>query len=204
MDGGFRPVSTMSEAFMTVDLTGRTFDLLGTEDAVLHAVRVALSANGARHSGVHADILIVASLLLPGGSARNDTPLQTIADAGRAMTGGGRIVFLLSALGGLPMRRHIEYSAAMASAVASMRGLAMQLAPSVLVNAVGAGVIESDAGELLAGDRHMLTHASLGRPGSLADITNAVLFLCDPLNTYTTGQLLTVDGGWSVGYGRNF
>ena len=26
----------------------------------------------------------------------------------------------------------------------------------------------------------------------------------DPLNTYTTGQMLSVDGGWTAGYGRNF
>jgi NAD(P)-dependent dehydrogenase (short-subunit alcohol dehydrogenase family) len=79
----------------------------------------------------------------------------------------------------------------------------MELAPRVLVNAVGAGVIE-DGDALVAGDRHMLGHASLGRAGRIDDIVNTVLFLCDPANTYTTGQILNVDGGWSVGYGRNF
>ena len=44
----------------------------------------------------------------------------------------------------------------------------------------------------------------LGRPGPLAEVVAAVLFLCDPANTYTTGQLLAVDGGWMAGYGRNF
>ncbi len=113
-------------------------------------------------------------------------------------------MILLSALGGLPMRRHLPYSVVMAAEVAGMRGLAMQLAPNVLVNAVGAGVIEAEDGQLLAGDRRMLTHTALLRAGTLADLANAVLFLCDPLNSYTTGQLLTVDGGWSIGYGRNF
>ena len=199
-------MSSPAETSMTVDLAGRTFRLLGSDDLVSRAVGAALLANGALTSDRDSDILIVASPLLPDDAARGDAQLPAAADAGQAMAAqkGGRIVFLLSAVGGLPMRRHVGYSAGMAAAAAGMRGLAMRLAPKVLVNAVGVGVVEGDDGELLAGDRHMLTHASLGRAGSLADISNAVLFLCDPLNTYTTGQLLSVDGGWSVGYGRNF
>jgi len=197
-------MSMTDDAAMTVDLAGRTYRLIGNDDAVSGAVAAALSANGAQASGSEADILIAATPLLPD-SSETGVPLPAVAEIGRSMAAreGGRIVFLLSALGGLPMRRHVDYSAAMAAAVAGMRGLAMALGPHVLVNAVGAGVIEQ-GGELLAGDRRMLTHASLGRAGTIADITNAVLFLCDPMNTYTTGQLLTVDGGWSVGYGRNF
>jgi NADP-dependent 3-hydroxy acid dehydrogenase YdfG len=191
---------------MTVELADHTFQLIGSDDVISRAVRAALSANGATHSDTGADILIAAWPLLADDTARGEVELQAVADAGHAMKAGqgGRIVLLLSALGGLPMRRHIGYSASMAAAVAGMRGIAMQLAPKVLVNAVGAGVIEGEGGELIAGDRHMLTHASLGRAGSVADITSAVLFFCDPLNTYTTGQLLSIDGGWSVGYGRNF
>lgn len=191
---------------ITVDLAGRNFRFIRGDDIVSRAVGATLLANGARESDNGADILIVALPLLPDDAAPNDSWLEAVSNAGQAMAvqGGGRIVFLLSALGALPMRRHVGYSAAMAATVAGMRGLAMQLAPKVLVNAIGVGVIAGDAGELLAGDRHMLTHVSLGRTGSLADISNAVLFLCDPLNTYTTGQLLNVDGGWSVGYGRNF
>lgn len=55
-----------------------------------------------------------------------------------------------------------------------------------------------------AGDDAMLSHVPLGRAGTPADIANAVLFLLDPLNSYTTGQILAVDGGWTTGYGRNF
>ena len=196
-----------TRARMQVDLDGHRFRLIGEAGPVLKAVETALVGNGA-HAAVGAvDLLIVSTPLLPEGAQFNTSEaLTAVAEAGQPMVteGSGRIVFLLSALGGLPMRRHVEYSAAMAGAVARMRGLAMQLAPKVLVNAVGAGVIEDDGGAILAGDPHMLSHASLGRAGAIEDVTNAVLFLCDPLNSYTTGQLLTVDGGWSVGYGRNF
>jgi NAD(P)-dependent dehydrogenase (short-subunit alcohol dehydrogenase family) len=99
------------------------------------------------------------------------------------------------------MRRHTDYSVAMASVLAGVRGLAMEFGPKVLVNALGAGAIGEP---LLAGDEAMLSHASVKRAGTMEEITDTVLFFCDPLNTYTTGQLLSVDGGWTAGYGRHF
>ena len=188
-----------------VDLGAHSFAVMGDEGSVSLAIKAALVANGARPVEDTPDLLIVIMPLVPANDPA-DLPFRTIAEHGRAMAGrgDGRIVIILSALAGLPMRAHLDYSVAMAAATAAMRGLAMQLAPKILVNALGAGVIEDDTGSLLSGDRGMLSHASLGRPGKIADLTNAVLFLCDPLNSYTTGQLLTVDGGWNVGYGRNF
>ena len=100
------------------------------------------------------------------------------------------------------MRRHPDYSRDMAAAVTVMSTLAMEFAPRVLVNAVGFGVIETDT--LVSGDVAQLTHASVGRAGTLEEALAPVLFFCDPVNTYTTGQLLAVDGGWTAGYGRNF
>jgi NAD(P)-dependent dehydrogenase (short-subunit alcohol dehydrogenase family) len=50
----------------------------------------------------------------------------------------------------------------------------------------------------------MLGHASVTRPGTIEEVVDTALFFADPLNTYTTGQMLSVDGGWTAGYGRNF
>ena len=71
----------------------------------------------------------------------------------------------------------------------------MTLAPNVLVNAVGVGMIQA-AGTLVAGDPAFLRHAAVPRAGTVAEVAAAVLFFCDPCNSYTTGQLLAVDGGW--------
>ena len=38
----------------------------------------------------------------------------------------------------------------------------------------------------------------LGRIAEAEDIANAVLFLCSPLSSYITGQVLNVDGGLSL------
>jgi NAD(P)-dependent dehydrogenase (short-subunit alcohol dehydrogenase family) len=186
---------------MTVDLMGKSFRFAGSESRVTDAVREALQANGARATDGACDILIAGCLLLP---EMESEPVKLAGEAdAMAERGGGRIVVLLSALAGVPMRRHVDYSAAMAAAFARVRGLAMRFGPNVLVNAVGCGLIE-DEGQRLSGDPHMLTHVPLGHAGTAVDISDAVLFLCDPLNSYTTGQMLVVDGGWSPGYGRNF
>ena len=42
------------------------------------------------------------------------------------------------------------------------------------------------------------------RAGTVDEVVAAVLFFCDPGNSYTTGQMLAVDGGWMAGYGRTF
>jgi hypothetical protein len=190
---------------MHVDLGGLAFRIIGVEQGL--GLDTALIASGATRAGgdTPPDLLVVCFGLIPDETVAPAADLidtaETLAEA-MARRGSGRVVFVLSALAAMPMRRFPRFSAQMAAVTAGMRGLAMQLGPKVLVNAVGAGVIE--AGALLAGDSHMLTHASPPRAGSIGDVTNAVLFLCDPLNSYTTGQLLVVDGGWTAGYGRNF
>jgi NAD(P)-dependent dehydrogenase (short-subunit alcohol dehydrogenase family) len=192
----------MHELDMTADLAGKSLRILGASSPVADDVTAALVANGATLTEAVADLLLVSSPLVPDGEF--EVPeLKSDAEA-MVENGGGRIVILLSATALVPMRRHVDYSAAMASAHARMRGLAMRFGPTLQVNAVGCGLLYGSNGDLLAGDPIMLSHLAVKDAGSTADIASAVLFLCDPQNSYMTGQILTVDGGWSVGYGRNF
>jgi 3-oxoacyl-[acyl-carrier protein] reductase len=50
----------------------------------------------------------------------------------------------------------------------------------------------------------MLDHVPLGRPAEVDEIAVAALFLADPENSYMNGHILTVDGGWTAGYAREF
>jgi NAD(P)-dependent dehydrogenase (short-subunit alcohol dehydrogenase family) len=199
---------------MEIDLAGATIGLEGPGNPLVEAALATLRANGGRIvEGVRArpvgmlppDILLVSCPLRPGTTAEDPPTLYADArKAAVAMTerGSGRIVFLISATAGMPMRRHPRFSMENASILAGMRTLAMEFGPKVLVNAVGFGAVEGET--MVSGDKAMLSHTPVGRAGRIEEAVAAVLFFCDPLNTYTTGQMLGVDGGWTAGYGRNF
>ena len=191
---------------MEIDLAGAGVALEGSRNPVAEAAWGALLANVGRIADSAAsDVLLISCPLLPlSADADVHEKLRFARKSATAMAerGDGRIVFLLSAIAGMPMRRHPAFSADMAGIVAGVRTLAMEFGPTVLVNAVGFGLLAGDA--TISGDEAQLTHIPLGRPGTISEAVSAVLFLCDPLNSYTTGQLLSVDGGWTAGYGRNF
>jgi NAD(P)-dependent dehydrogenase (short-subunit alcohol dehydrogenase family) len=190
---------------MRTELNNTFVELRGEQNPVAAAVLDALRGNGATVGAVAPvpDILIVSMPLLPIAGYDPALLPQGARSVGDAMfaRGSGRILFLISAAAGMPMRRHPEFSVAMAGVLATVRTMAMQLGPKVLVNALGVGAIGEP---LVAGDAAMLGHASVKRPGSVTEVVDTALFFCDPLNSYTTGQMLSVDGGWSAGYGRNF
>jgi NAD(P)-dependent dehydrogenase (short-subunit alcohol dehydrogenase family) len=191
---------------MQIELAGAGVALEGDRNPIAGAALAALLANGgSRAPRETADVLLLSRRLLPDAADMDlCTPLRLAREAAAAMVarGRGRILFLLSAIAGMPMRRHPDFSAENAGLVGGMRTLAMEFGPSVLVNAVGFGLM--DEGQTISGDAAQLSHVPLGRPGTVAEAVAAVLFFCDPANSYTTGQLLSVDGGWTAGYGRNF
>ena len=184
-------------------LEGLTLAVEGETGPVLAGVRAALVAEGAVEAGGVPDLLVLGGPLVPGSGGAELLAVARRATEAMAERGSGRIVFLLPALAGLPVRRHGDWSVAAAAVLAGMRGLAMTFGPAVLVNAVGVGAVEED-GAIVAGDAAFLRHASVPRAGTIAEVAAAVVFFCDPLNSYTTGQMLAVDGGWMAGYGRNF
>ena len=50
-------------------------------------------------------------------------------------------------------------------------------------------------------NERLIRRLPLGRAGDPEDIANAVVFLASPAAKYMTGQLLVVDGGYSLGVG---
>ena len=113
-----------------------------------------------------------------------------------------RVVHVMSVAGVVPVRRAPVFSAREAAIASLTRSLAMELGASgVAVNGIAVGAFAADDGARADG---LLTHAAVKRPAQLSEIAAALLFLADPANTYTTGHILNVDGGWSAGYARNF
>jgi NAD(P)-dependent dehydrogenase (short-subunit alcohol dehydrogenase family) len=190
---------------MEIDLAGAGVSLEGDKNPIAEAALAALLANGGRPQRTGTpDILLLSHQLLPKTVDTGRTLLLARQSAqAMAARGSGRIVFLLSAIAAMPMRRHPAFSVEMAGILAGVRTLAMEFGPKVLVNAVGFGMVDN-GGALVCGDLVQMSHTPLGRAAALEEAVAPVLFFCDPLNSYTTGQMLAVDGGWSAGYGRNF
>lgn len=189
---------------MKVDLAGKIARISGEANQIAEAMSAALLHNGARlEDAALADVHLFSLPLLPDSGIDIEALLDDMQQVATAMAarGGGRIVVIASAIAVMPMRRHPEFSRQLAGVVAAVRSLAMAHAPHVAINAVAVGLIGEP---LVSGDAAMLSHVPVGRPGEVEEVVGAALFLLDPRNSYTTGQVLVVDGGWSVGYGRNF
>lgn len=128
--------------------------------------------------------------------------------------GAGRIINIASIVGLVPLRLQCAYVAAKAGVVNLTRAMALELGPlGILVNGIAPGSTLTDGTrQLFYGDdglmreaaQRMLDHVPLGRPGTVEEIAVAALFLADPENSYMNGHILTVDGGWTAGYARDF
>jgi enoyl-[acyl-carrier protein] reductase III len=108
-------------------------------------------------------------------------------------------------LSSLGSRRFIPGYAAMGAAKAGLealtRQLSVELAP-IRVNTICAGLVETDALKYLPEGKKMVEETArltpLGRVGTPEDIAQAVALLLDPRAHWITGQVIIVDGGFSV------
>jgi NAD(P)-dependent dehydrogenase (short-subunit alcohol dehydrogenase family) len=122
---------------------------------------------------------------------------------------GGKIVNISSVAGIMPLRLQSAYVAAKAGVINLTRGMALELAPhNINVNTVAPGSMENVGWYANPEQRELaesvLSHIPLRRPGKFIEIANAVLFLASDASSYVTGSTIVVDGGWSVGYMRDW
>lgn len=116
---------------------------------------------------------------------------------------GGAIVNLTSVLAEVGGAGRGIYPASKAAIVALTKQMALEYAGRRLrVNAVGPGLVltEGTAGEFgnPALQEAVGSAMPLGRIGKPDDIAAAVAFLASTAAGYITGQVLYVDGGWSI------
>ena len=126
----------------------------------------------------------------------------------------GRIINIASIAGLVPLRLQCPFVAAKAGVVNLTKAMALELGPhGILVNGIAPGsTLTEGTRKLFYGDdglfkesvQRMLDHVPLGRPGTVEEIAVSALFLADPENSYMNGHILTVDGGWTAGYTRDF
>lgn len=131
-------------------------------------------------------------------------PFRLAALVGERMVaaGSGSIINVSSTGAVRPTRDIVPYAAAKAGVNAMTVGLAHAFGPTVRVNAVMPGPFLTTISR--SWDMDIFTERArtfpLRRAGQSEEIAGAVLYLASDASTYTTGSILTVDGGaqWSM------
>lgn len=123
-------------------------------------------------------------------------------DAGMAEHGGA-VVNVASVAGLRPAGGLGIYGASKAALIQLTAQLAVELAPTIRVNAVAPAVVRTRFAEALYTGREERVSAGypLGRLGDPADVAAAVAFLASADAAWVTGQTLVLDGGLTLAGG---
>jgi NAD(P)-dependent dehydrogenase (short-subunit alcohol dehydrogenase family) len=128
-------------------------------------------------------------------------PFRLASQVARRMReGDGGVIINVSSSGALmPLPAVVPYGAAKAALNAMTRSLAAEYGPKVRVNTLSPGPFLTDIADAWPEEQRQSTPSAIGRPGQPAEIVTAALFLASPSSTFTTGALVRVDGGLSIG-----
>ncbi len=114
--------------------------------------------------------------------------------------GGGRMVSMSSLnafSGGVTSAvSKFSYAAAKAGILGMTRALAKELGPTIAINAICPGVIETELGNSLTKARgpELMKGIALGRLGTPQDVAQLVAFLATVEPNFITGQSFVIDG----------
>lgn len=112
----------------------------------------------------------------------------------------GRIVNISSIWGQRSKEGRTLYSSSKAALDALTRSLAIEFASyNILINSVAPGYIETDMLKQYNTEKELSTirdKIPMKRFGKKIEIAELVKFLCSENNSYITGQILTIDGGY--------
>ena len=120
-----------------------------------------------------------------------------VARAARAVMIEGVIVNIGSVAAVRPAPGTAAYAAAKAGLTTLTRALALEWAPTVRVNQVTVGLLETERTTETYGDDLVAVAATvpMGRLASVAEVAAACVMLASPALSYVTGADLFVDGG---------
>lgn len=124
----------------------------------------------------------------------------------------GTILNMGSVLGYSPSPQHFAthaYSAAKAAAIGFTRAIAAYYASAdIRINLLAPALVETPMAQRAANDERILSFIRTkqplggGRIGSPSDLDGAAVYFMSDHSRFTTGQILSVDGGWHISEGQ--
>jgi NAD(P)-dependent dehydrogenase (short-subunit alcohol dehydrogenase family) len=124
--------------------------------------------------------------------------LSALVGERMAREGGGVIINVSSIAAVAPTPVELPYGIAKAGLNALTAGMARAFGPTVRVNAIMPGPFLTDisrAWDMEAFEDRAATEIPLQRAGRPEEIVGAAVYLASDASSYTTGAVLTVDGG---------
>lgn len=125
---------------------------------------------------------------------------------------GGTILNMSSVLGVSPSPKYFAthaYAAAKSAVFGFSKSVAAYYAPQgIRCNVICPGLVETPMSQRAMRDDEILRFVRTkqplegGRAGVATDLDEAVLFFLSDASRYVTGQVLAIDGGWSVSEGQ--
>jgi NAD(P)-dependent dehydrogenase (short-subunit alcohol dehydrogenase family) len=121
--------------------------------------------------------------------------------------GGGAIIAISSVLGLVGLRQRVAYCASKAGILGMVRAMALDLAShGIRVNAICPGNVETELVREIVGrepDPEAVMAARrranpIQRSGETREIAAAAVYFASDDAAWTTGQYLTVDGGFTI------
>jgi NAD(P)-dependent dehydrogenase (short-subunit alcohol dehydrogenase family) len=175
------------------DLFGQATTALGGVDVLVNNAGGAPPADSATASARFSRAIVELNLIAPLVCAQRANAVM------QQQEGGGSIINIASVSAIRPSPGAAAYGAAKAGLVNLTSTLAVEFAPKVRVNAIVAGLIETEQSELFYGDAAGVAAVGatvpLQRMGTGADIAGVCLFLASTLAEYVSGASVLVHGG---------
>ena len=169
------------------ELIARTVGRFGRLDALVNNASAFFPTPIGEATPAQFDALFAANVRAPFFLAQAAAPHLRAAK--------GAIVNLADIHAERPLRNHALYGMSKAALLHMTRALALELAPDVRVNAIAPGaILWPDAGKDEAAKQALLDRTPLGRTGTPGEIAATALWLLRDA-TYTTGQVVRLDGG---------
>jgi meso-butanediol dehydrogenase/(S,S)-butanediol dehydrogenase/diacetyl reductase len=118
-------------------------------------------------------------------------------------SGGGSIINIGSVLSLVGARNRVAYAASKGAVVAMTKAMALDHAgENIRVNCICPGIVETEMVAKFSTDenarRQRVALHPMGRFGQPGEIANAAVFLGSDESGWTTGSVLTIDGGYSA------